>query len=1158
MPGNIHVPVTVGTKGFEAMQRTFSRLRGVTAGLTVALGGLAAASKAIDFTGAAIQGARDLERNYAGLASVFKNNTEQMKEFGQTASEMGLSMNEAAKATTFIGSVLKQSGFSIQETSDLTEELVELGADLALTYGYDVQEALLGMTALFRGEYDPIEKFGVAMKQSEIDAEKAARGLDGLTGAAERFADQQIRVEFLMDRASDAMGAFDRQSGNLTVQQMRLRAEFENVRDTIADDLLPPLADFTGGLREIVEDVGPDLDRFFDDLAPVLDTFAKQALPLLKGAIEGVIGAFDAVIQILERAQDPSTELGNSMEALGNALDRLFNNVNENGPSAKDTIDGLAKALEFLADSLTVVVDIIDQHGETIFNFLLLLYGGRLAGSAVGKKSLGKQNKELGDLAKKIGGIAAAIALLPKQVAAVGIIGYLLGDAVYGDLDLGGDVDELAGSFENATDSAKDFDRAFANASYLRMNPYGALRNATQDTSEDFTILGKDVKTLGDLFGYTKDEQTPLISSFEGFRDVTFQTAGATADYRDRTIEAYLAQLNLNGALAEFKLLASTAVDTTTLEGVLEASRGKGMGGGPVGWDAEEYLKGLGLITPDGKEDEVSGKVEDFVGDFFGGMQEEIEKQAARLDLEALGLSEALIDQILGASGWDEIFQTIIDGGADMARQLQIDFNQTSAGVQELAERAEALADELKNLRDQEASLNESITAKETERDEALESARDKFYEFKESINLTVYALQTYEREIGRFESQTRSDLGRIEDQINNAFDNGYLLEQARDNLLEYARAELNTLAQLQRQRDQLLSQRNAAADTIFGIADAVTSAGNITQLLQGVQDEVKEVQVSELFEDIVDSADGLNGFKVTLERNYTDVITNTVSKSQALVSGFQDVIDRTRAFIDNLKLLREMGLDPFLFNQLVQAGAEAGGATAQALVEGGADTVNEVNSLQGELEAMGVELGEQTYEVTKNSGEQFVSGIIDGIDAELEDLEESAMKLAAGFSSTFATAMSDGMAQAFEIIRQEIQDMFNELLEELQRQLEELRSQIERQQGYTNPVTVLSADETHASTAVFDPVTGELLRSYTAPVDSDLIGDGMVNPDYFADYQSSMGGGSQAGTTYINNIINANNPLDAYNASKGNVEQQINYQSSNGSIQTTFSGVGS
>src|SRR6056297_1771120 len=223
MPGKIHVPVTVATQGFTQLQNTFSRLKIATGALTVAFAGLAAAGRAIDFTGAAIQGARDLERNYAGLASVFKENTDQMKEFGKTASEMGLSMNEAAKATTFIGSVLKQSGFSIAETANLTEELVELGADLALTYGYDVQEALLGMTALFRGEYDPIEKFGVAMKQSEIDAEKAARGLDGLTGAAERFADQQIRVEFLMERAGDAMGAFERQSGNLTVQQMRDR-----------------------------------------------------------------------------------------------------------------------------------------------------------------------------------------------------------------------------------------------------------------------------------------------------------------------------------------------------------------------------------------------------------------------------------------------------------------------------------------------------------------------------------------------------------------------------------------------------------------------------------------------------------------------------------------------------------------------------------------------------------------------------------------------------------------------------------------------------------------------------------------------------------------------------------------------------------------------
>ena len=65
--------------------------------------------------------------------------------------------------------------------------------------------------------------------------------------------------------------------------------------------------------------------------------------------------------------------------------------------------------------------------------------------------------------------------------------------------------------------------------------------------------------------------------------------------------------------------------------------------------------------------------------------------------------------------------------------------------------------------------------------------------------------------------------------------------------------------------------------------------------------------------------------------------------------------------------------------SQCVEAGVEAGGATAQALVEGGADTINEVNGLFAELDALGQELGENTAQVMYGQGENFVDGIVNG-----------------------------------------------------------------------------------------------------------------------------------------------------------------------------------
>ena len=785
----------------------------------------------------------------------------------------------------------------------------------------------------------------------------------------------------------------------------------------------------------------------------------------------------------------------------------------------------------------------VRQYLLSLVSCLLLTGGG--AAKALGKKNANVQTLE--GIATNIGLIGAAIVALPKGLVAVGIIGFLLGNAIYKDTPYSQEIKALAQDIDNVNNAAQNVEMSFSTSMMIANNPYGAIR---------------------DMAKYATDEQNKLNGAFEdgylgldNLNNELNQTDGISIG---NEVPSFFDDLAGRIRSANIEAMEFKEATIEILE--IELGELKRFGAAQEDIDAiAEQLRKLkiergDIIDDDDDDDDTSDtKIEDFVGDFFASIEESIKKEAARLDLQNLGLSEALIEQILGASGWDEVFEAIIDGGESMARQLQEDFNKTAAGITEMQEAAEELAAEQERIAEEIADLNQQIVDTQAQQTEAVAKARQEFDDFTESLDFTVDALQTYEREVGNFERQTRSDLQRIEGQIRSAFDNGYLLEEARDNLLEYARAELNTLARLQRQRDRLLGQRNAAADTIFGVAEAVTSAGNITQLLRDVQDEVEEVEVTELFEGIVQSADKLNGFKVTLERNFTEVVTNTVSKSQQLVNGFQAVVDRTRAFIDNLQLLREMGLDPFLFNQLVEAGAEAGGATAQALVEGGADTVNEVNQLQRRLEEMGVELGEQTYEVTKNSGEQFVSGIVDGLDAQLQTLEEQAIIVAQMFTDTFSTMMSQGLDAAFEQIAAGIKSEFDELIEELRKRLEETRAMqqrvAEQRQGYTDPVTVVQGGST--STAVFDPITGELLRSYTAPTDSDLISGGIVNPDYFADYLGTGMGPSETGNTIINNIINANNPLDAYNASKGNVEQQSVFQSSNGSIQTTLSGVG-
>jgi hypothetical protein len=270
-----------------------------------------------------------------------------MQQFSKDAVEMGLSQSKAAKASTFIGSVLKQSGFAMGDVAVETQKLISLAQDLSTLYGYDVQEALLGMTALFRGEYDPIEKFGVAMKQSEINSELAARGLNNLEGAARRNAEQTIRLELLYQRAADAVGTFAEQEGTLYVEQKKLGATFENFQATLGAAVIPAVAELNTLFRELLEDITPGMESAFGFLAEVLT---------------GVVGFF-------QEAMDPTTEFGESVAALAIQFESLLKTIFGQDFTIADFFEGITGVIWILTDALHDVLMIVEN---TIIGFQVM------------------------------------------------------------------------------------------------------------------------------------------------------------------------------------------------------------------------------------------------------------------------------------------------------------------------------------------------------------------------------------------------------------------------------------------------------------------------------------------------------------------------------------------------------------------------------------------------------------------------------------------------------------------------------------------------------------------------------------------------------------------------------------------------------------------
>lgn len=416
--------LSAATRQLGAFGQSASGLGSTLGKVGAALATFGLATKAVQFTKESIDSARDLERNLFSVKTIFDDFAPAIEKFTLNAEKMGLSQKDAAKASTFLGSVLKQSGFSMEFVTSETQKLVSLGIDLAATYGYDVQEALLGMTALFRGEYDPIEKFGVAMKQNEINAELAARGQNKLQGAARRNAEQTIRLELLYQRAADATGAFSAQSGNLYVEQKKLQAQWENMQATIGTQLLPVMGELVAALKPLVDELTPRLTQAVTDAQPALQVF----------------------IQFIKDTGDATTTTGQTMSFLADSIGNTFAFISSNF--------GVLAQLALLIGTVTTALRLFAVTSAFIaanpITATVLLLGGALIFGADAARRLTENTNLAGASLEAFNGIGG-------KTAKTGVY-------------MGGKFGRLALDFAEASDESKRLTAEVARADKARLD----------------------------------------------------------------------------------------------------------------------------------------------------------------------------------------------------------------------------------------------------------------------------------------------------------------------------------------------------------------------------------------------------------------------------------------------------------------------------------------------------------------------------------------------------------------------------------------------------------------------------------------------------------------------------------------------------------------
>jgi hypothetical protein len=784
------------------------------------------------------------------------------------------------------------------------------------------------------------------MKQNEINAYLASQGLGDLTGAERANAEATARLTLLFERADDSVGAFTRAADTLYVAQSKLAAVTGNLTVAFGEPLQKPLAKVTDGLAEIAQSIGPEFVEVSDALADGITNLTPLFLTLAE-TLRNTIVFMQPVIELL-------SGLATLVAGPLNLAMTVLNGIMKFAIQFFDTWSATIGAATFQLNKL----------GDAAANSKFMEFINSRAITHNAKEQLANIGNAFATLYDN---------MVRNEQAARGV---------------SGDFETVSQGARAASTSAREAATAFKIAA-----------RAAADAGPELTYFQRELERVG---LYTKDaegELTGLAAVFAEIGEVAAKSKAADEfklmGFNASQIAYFLTQpdwASIFGNIGRLARYAAMDINTMSYAGLVYIGEQKAVLDALLAAEFGSRSTGpTGGSSP--KEEAV-----DYVKKFFDSLQEEVNKQTARLQLQKMTGSKGLIEQILGSENFMDIWIQIKQGIISLG-DLEKMFYRTAAGAQELADAAAAWDDYYAAVKAVNDQLDITVA-------NIVKQAEDLKLSFTDL--LTAFdVLPTIAIEMGEFEKAVVSQLGNIERSLQSAFRNGDLFEEGYKELKKFAQQELQVLQARQRQRDEMADRYSFSQEIIDEYETALTGALNLTSLFNALKDETEKRTITEVSRGVISLGESLKEFNLVVTRDYKETIQKVQDKTAGLLDGFRNMASKARDFAANLRTLRDMGLSGDLFNQLVAAGVEAGGQTAQALVDGGADTVNEISSLFDEINILGADLGEEVATTLYGTGLELGDGLIAGILAKQEDLEQAARDMAQAFNDEFSKLLS-------------------------------------------------------------------------------------------------------------------------------------------------------
>lgn len=245
-------------------------LMGTVGKLAAAVGGAFAFAQIGAFAKDAVNSFASLEDATAAASVVFGDSMGAIiAQSESAATEMGMSKSQVIDAANVFGTYGKAAGLAGDALAGFSTEMTQLGSDLSSFKGGSPEEAINAIGAAFRGEMEPIRRYGVLMTQAGIEARAMAIGIwDGTAALTPQQKTLAIQAEILA-QTTDAAGDFNRTSESTANVAKTTAASFENMKAAIGEGLAPAFTAVRTAATGIFNDVAasvPGVVAWFQQL----------------------------------------------------------------------------------------------------------------------------------------------------------------------------------------------------------------------------------------------------------------------------------------------------------------------------------------------------------------------------------------------------------------------------------------------------------------------------------------------------------------------------------------------------------------------------------------------------------------------------------------------------------------------------------------------------------------------------------------------------------------------------------------------------------------------------------------------------------------------------------------------------------------------------